>query len=928
MKISFINVYKLLIIFVLIRSNISSSISCNTINPCNDGRHIYCDPNSDCTVQCNGDSVCESVVIYCPSGAHDCKINCNGEASCRYATVNASEAIGGDLIVTANGGEGAYQLTNTICPTKGNCYVKGYESHSIYQSLIDATNSQGGLALYLYNPGFPYDWSFMAQKTIIRCPSGSCYINCGIGFQNCNQMQIISQPTTTSLTINAQGGYVLSFAHIWCPPKSSTTTCIIDIDRSRWPWPEPIANMNIYAMESLENVVLDCNKRVEGDCLNINNLPIIHCMKDYSSSCEFMQLTDYSWRCLDTSSLCNNWKSFYPTTHPSEYPTIASNNPTMSPTLCPQNTSITINMTVSHRLNNAQAEAVGNTLEIIAFNITKNMNSGYGCFIANCSYHMHQYEYSDNNNDNMYTYVSFTFAACSNVDRNYVNHELNQHVNKDFENVIKAIASGVATGAGIGIGLGLADLLADLIAEGGISSEASNAEDDPDPDPTPKPTLSPTTDRPTQTPTKYPSLEPSMSPSTAPTFNCTKGHKTDHYCPVSSKTQRRLQTAIGPCCAWKIMSWNAKSLAAGGKWTTLKNYILANNIDVILIQESGSPISVAEWNWKQTIKRSTNDASYGVSTYGEITISNGIKLDNYYVHHYQNYHITNPADRLNSAYEQQTMCIIKSSLSNPFSIAAFRKPIGAFSGQNPLIGCANGIAPNVISIDGVTPTNFYSIHAPATGSHQARAGWSNGMISRMNADSWFIAGDFNCKPDELESNIGYDYIITPKLLTSGVSTSFPNTGTPAQYDYGITNVVPGTVTTIALNPPPAGFTSDHIPVLFYIHIPVPSPPAAHAADNDEEKLDKVKYDIMQDNESSAKKSNWNQNATIGSIAGVIGLLIIVGAGYFLFKRNDKLSNINVTSSESSAIEMTSILQDDENSNEDLLHENSDDDVNL
>ena len=71
-------------------------------------------------------------------------------------------------------------------------------------------------------------------------------------------MKIYFQSTTASLTIDANGGNVLSDAEITCPPQfqPQQPSCSINIDDDQFY--EPMTGLTIYAMESFSNLDIVC----------------------------------------------------------------------------------------------------------------------------------------------------------------------------------------------------------------------------------------------------------------------------------------------------------------------------------------------------------------------------------------------------------------------------------------------------------------------------------------------------------------------------------------------------------------------------------------------------------------------------------------------------------------------------------------------
>ena len=87
MSMAFVDIYFLSFV-VLIAPALCTVYNCDASNPCDNT--INCTPNENCTVLCNGESVCESMYVQCPYGNYNCIISCIGLNTCRYAIVDAS----------------------------------------------------------------------------------------------------------------------------------------------------------------------------------------------------------------------------------------------------------------------------------------------------------------------------------------------------------------------------------------------------------------------------------------------------------------------------------------------------------------------------------------------------------------------------------------------------------------------------------------------------------------------------------------------------------------------------------------------------------------------------------------------------------------------------------------------------------------------
>eukprot|EP01083_Nonionella_stella_P285972 973340_1 len=304
-----INSYRALYLSLIMTYNMVSVhsqtiINCDDTTDCSN-EVITCEEGSDCTITCTGTDRknCQCATFICPSGPYDCNLSCFQESKpeqCVGAIVDASQTNFGNLVVDIFGVNMA-QKARFIAPTNGNTTINagGYGVLG-GRTVVDASHTISGNLDIKYNDAHhsgKTDWKYSGMK--VYCPmSGHCILDAGVGFAACRGCEIYSQPTTSLVSVTAVGGVALQRADIYCPPKSgSEKTCKITTTGS---YGNAFDDMNIFAAESFTNVKVSASYSGVGD-------PIMHCMSDYSESCDVERISNTVWQCEDAMSSCRDW---------------------------------------------------------------------------------------------------------------------------------------------------------------------------------------------------------------------------------------------------------------------------------------------------------------------------------------------------------------------------------------------------------------------------------------------------------------------------------------------------------------------------------------------------------------------------------------------------------------------------------------------
>eukprot|EP01084_Bolivina_argentea_P279180 477261_1 len=308
----------IIIVFMVCTRNIAEDISCDENNKCQN-QIIRCKQFDHCSITCIGNSTCKGTTFDCPPGTYNCGLNCSGPRACMSVAINASQTVGGNLMINVNNCFQAFKNSHTICPKDGNCSISTLkdctnsnlkQQATMTSSIIDASNTTSGnlkIEMGNYKAGNSGS-AWHAGGTVVYCPvNGNCIINCAEGWEACKRTQFIAQPTTNLLSISARGGGALRQAQIICPKKRSHKNCIIDVTGA---FGGPLRNMNITAVDSFANVDLYCYSYDNSGtgawtagttCFGVNDRPKMYCL---DGVCSLSKITDSEWECVDLDSPC------------------------------------------------------------------------------------------------------------------------------------------------------------------------------------------------------------------------------------------------------------------------------------------------------------------------------------------------------------------------------------------------------------------------------------------------------------------------------------------------------------------------------------------------------------------------------------------------------------------------------------------------
>ena len=174
---------------------------------------------------------------------------------------------------------------------------------------------------------------------IIKCPpNGRCNVNCHAN-RACYGSTIISNPTTTSLSVVGSGNRVFANSNIQCPQNINNGDCAIAVAGD---YRYMLSCINIYAEDSFNDFLIACDfvTGVNANCYPQNQChPKMYCNSNYSASCDMEMVTDNAisdWQCSfsEAGNECYVFPS--PTINPTRFPLLVpSDNPTVDPSVNP-----------------------------------------------------------------------------------------------------------------------------------------------------------------------------------------------------------------------------------------------------------------------------------------------------------------------------------------------------------------------------------------------------------------------------------------------------------------------------------------------------------------------------------------------------------------------------------------------------------------
>eukprot|EP01083_Nonionella_stella_P300783 1028620_1 len=225
------------------------------------------------------DRACWNATIDCPSTSHNCFIYCAEYYACKYATINSSSSNGNLTVIN-----------------------------------IDSSQS---------------DW--LLRGTKIYCPNGgSCSVNCAgsvAAYGGCSEMTVYGQHAKRVYIDTGKGGANgLRWTKIYCPHNSNGTECTIVIQNTGYSY--QMKGMQIYAIDSLNDVSVTCKPTTTTWCYPVDDPPIMHYTLDYSWSCTMDLIGQDQWNCL-------NPRTSYPTLEPTTLPSVAPSGVSLHPSAAP-----------------------------------------------------------------------------------------------------------------------------------------------------------------------------------------------------------------------------------------------------------------------------------------------------------------------------------------------------------------------------------------------------------------------------------------------------------------------------------------------------------------------------------------------------------------------------------------------------------------
>eukprot|EP01083_Nonionella_stella_P058886 154142_1 len=225
------------------------------------------------------DRACWNATIDCPSTSHNCFIYCAEYYACKYATINSSSSNGNLTVIN-----------------------------------IDSSQS---------------DW--LLRGTKIYCPNGgSCSVNCAgsvAAYGGCSEMTVYGQHAKRVYIDTGNGGpYGLRWTKIYCPHNSNGTECTIVIQNTGYSY--QMKGMQIYAIDSLNDVSVTCKPTTTTWCYPVDDPPIMHYTQDYSWSCTMDLVGQDQWNCFDP-------RTTYPTLEPTALPSVAPSGVSLHPSAAP-----------------------------------------------------------------------------------------------------------------------------------------------------------------------------------------------------------------------------------------------------------------------------------------------------------------------------------------------------------------------------------------------------------------------------------------------------------------------------------------------------------------------------------------------------------------------------------------------------------------
>eukprot|EP01084_Bolivina_argentea_P286653 491769_1 len=345
------------------------NIICNGTGSCRNSQFI-CKEGYECNIECIADSGAQSpcwrTTTICPSNAN-CNINCTGgyescvEANiqcpsdgnctigcdeCRYADIACPD--NGDCDIICTGSFGCAQ-TSIECSLFGNCNIECDSSHACYEANINCASSDNqcnigclshysckGTTIQTSNSGdfqvtCPATEACRDMKLI--CPQNNkCTMECN-AYYGCYNSSVDARYSSELHITGCIGTSSCADVSIWAPPNlNGNKTCYLEGD-------DDLNKLTIYAVNGWNDI--DLSNYIGTNYARGSG--VMYCNSDYSDSC---YISDLSWNCINTSSICitiNNQTvptsnpTVYPTSNPTNNPTESTINPTSNPTNGPTN---------------------------------------------------------------------------------------------------------------------------------------------------------------------------------------------------------------------------------------------------------------------------------------------------------------------------------------------------------------------------------------------------------------------------------------------------------------------------------------------------------------------------------------------------------------------------------------------------------------